>query len=62
MRNDKHDSQSSSENMEAMRKIHQLDLQEIERMKQQLKSSKIFFNMIIHDMRSPTTSLKTGME
>lgn len=27
-----------------------------------LKTTKLFFNMVIHDMRNPTTSIKAGLE
>ena len=31
-------------------------------MKNELEKSKIFMNMVIHDMRNPTSSIKAGLK
>lgn len=36
--------------------------QKIERLEKRLYQSKILLNMIIHDMRNPTSSIKIGLE
>lgn len=48
--------------LNVMKELRFSDLQKIEKMERNLKSSKIFTNMVIHDMRSPTFSLKVGLE
>ena len=40
----------------------QLSNQKILRLEKKLYQSKILLNMIIHDMRSPTSSIKSGLE
>ena len=39
-----------------------LSNQKIERLEKKLYQSKILLNMIIHDMRNPTSSIKVGLE
>ena len=34
----------------------------VEMLRNLLKTTKLFFNMVIHDMRNPTTSIKAGLE
>ena len=34
----------------------------LEQMQTQLKNNQIFMNMVVHDMRSPTVSIKLGLE
>jgi hypothetical protein len=36
--------------------------QELEELNKKLKESKIFLNMIIHDIRHPTVSFKSGID
>jgi signal transduction histidine kinase len=36
--------------------------EELMNLKAQLHKSKLFLNMVIHDMRNPTTSIKSGLE
>ena len=36
--------------------------QMLEKVKEQLVSSKLFLNMVIHDMRNPSVSTKTGIQ
>jgi signal transduction histidine kinase len=36
--------------------------EEMLNLKAQLHKSKLFLNMVIHDMRNPTTSIKSGLE
>jgi hypothetical protein len=31
-------------------------------MKKQIESNKLFLNMVVHDMRSPTVSIKLGLD
>jgi len=35
--------------------------EELEKLTRKLKQSKIFLNMVIHDMRNPTVSSKAGI-
>ena len=37
-------------------------LQEQQKLKSQLVRQKLFLSMVIHDMRNPTTSIKTGID
>lgn len=40
----------------------QLSSKKIKRLEKKLEQSKILLNMIIHDMRNPTSSIKMGLE
>ena len=45
-----------------MKQIQNSLLQQEWKLKDSLKSSKIFLNMCIHDMRNPTNSICLGLE
>ena len=42
--------------------MYQLSLGSAQNLSEQLKMTKLFLNMVIHDFRNPTTSIKTGLE
>lgn len=42
-------------------KILALSNNEIQDLKKQVHTSKIFLNMVVHDMRNPTKSIKMGL-
>jgi signal transduction histidine kinase len=45
--------------MDAFQKVGTISVKELN---EQLRMSKLFLNMVIHDMRNPTTSIKMGLE
>jgi len=42
--------------------LYHLSLGSVQNFSNQLKMTKLFLNMVIHDFRNPTTSIKTGLE
>ena len=48
--------------MENQRQIFEVSHQEIKDQKNQLFRSKLFLNMVVHDMRNPTKSIKIGLQ
>jgi signal transduction histidine kinase len=45
--------------MDAFQKIGSSSVKDLN---EQLRMSKLFLNMVIHDLRNPTTSIKMGLE
>ena len=43
-------------------KVYQFGNKQIEQLKRDNMKTKTFLNMVIHDMRNPTTSIKMGLE
>ena len=48
--------------LSCLQRMHQLAKDTIGKQKEQLYSSKIFLNMVVHDMRNPTHSISTGLQ
>ena len=42
--------------------LYQLSLSSVTNFRNQLKMTKLFLNMVIHDFRNPTTSIKTSLQ
>lgn len=45
-----------------MTEVNRSSINQIEELKKQLQTNKTFLNMVIHDMRSPTSSIKQGLQ
>ena len=43
-------------------KVYQFGNKQIQQLKRDNAKTKTFLNMVIHDMRNPTTSIKMGLE
>lgn len=48
--------------LSCLTKVYKLAKQTLEQQKEQLQSSNIFLNMVIHDMRNPTNSISIGLQ
>ena len=48
--------------LSCLTKVYKLAKQTLQQQKEQLHSSNIFLNMVIHDMRNPTNSISIGLQ
>ena len=56
------DQEDLMQEINAFTNVVQVSHTKIEGLSEQLKMSKIFLNMVIHDMRNPTSSIKAGLQ
>ena len=45
-----------------MNEVNRSSITQIDLLKKQLQTNKSFLNMVIHDMRSPTSSINQGLQ